>query len=43
LAPPTDVVVGKDPPGEPIQRTEETLKAQAKARLVVPVAGNDVL
>ena len=43
LAPLGDAVVVKEPSGEPIQRTEEMLEAQAKEHPVVPVTGNDVL
>ena len=41
LAPPGDVIIGKEPPGELIDRTEETLEAETAEPLIVPVAGND--
>ncbi len=37
LAPPRDVVVGKQPSGDLIERTEETLEAQAEERFLPPV------
>jgi hypothetical protein len=43
LAPPGEVIVGEEPSGDPIEGTEEPLKAQAKGRLIVPVAGNDMV
>jgi hypothetical protein len=41
LAPPGDVIIGKQPPGQLIDRTEEPLEAQAEKPLIGPVAGND--
>jgi hypothetical protein len=41
LAPPGDVIIGKEPSGELIGRTEETLEAETEEPLIGPIAGND--
>ena len=41
LAPPGDVIIGKEPSGEFVGRTEEALEAETEEPLIVPVAGND--
>ena len=43
LAAPGDLFVGEKPSGEPVQRAEEKLEAQANERALAPVAGNDAL
>ncbi len=41
LAPPGDVIIGKELSGELVGRTEETLEAETEEPLIVPVGGND--
>lgn len=41
LAPSGDVIIGKEPSGEFVGRTEETLDAETEEPLIVPVTGND--
>jgi hypothetical protein len=37
------LIVGKEPSGEPIQRTEEPFEARAGERVLVLITGNDAL
>ena len=38
-----DRVVGQEPPGEPVQRTEEPLEADPDDRVLLPAAGHDAV